>query len=60
MEKQFTDSEIQKMVMVMDMHGYEQDGDGPSFVHVSGDCDSMDFRSWQAVLEFISRGFVAT
>ena len=50
MNKQEDDDCIQKLVMVMDMNGYEQDGDGPTFVNVGGTGETMRFDDWEGVM----------
>ena len=48
---------IQKLVMIMDMNGYEQDGDGPTFVNVGGAGETMRFDDWEGVYEFVVKNF---
>ena len=51
-----SDEIIQKMVMLMDMNGYEQDGSGPNFVNHNGGRNKV-FFNWGEVYDFIKKGF---
>lgn len=52
----FTEGEREKMVCVMDLNGYEQDGAGPRFIcHDSGEV--LEFPNWAQVFEFIMAHF---
>ena len=51
-----SDEIIQKMVMLMDMNGYEQDGSGPNFVNHNGGRNKV-FFTWGEVYDFIKKGF---
>ena len=48
---------IEKMVMLMDMNGYEQDGSGPNFIGVGKGKMNKVFLTWGEVYDFIKNGF---
>ena len=47
---------IEKLVMIMDMNGYEQDGDGPCFIGMGGKKNKC-FMSWGEVYDFVLKNF---
>jgi hypothetical protein len=47
-----SDSDIQKMVIAMDMKGWEQQGDSLEFYNPSKD-DGKEFSDWEEVYDFI-------
>lgn len=48
---------IEKMVMLMDMNGYEQDGNGPNFIGVGKGKMNKVFLTWGEVYDFIKNGY---
>lgn len=47
---------IQKLVIIMDMNGYEQDGKGPNFIGF-GKNKKLNFDSWESVYDFVIKNF---
>lgn len=50
---------IERIVLFMDLNGWEQDGRGMAFVNVGGDGSRREFSSWHEVLGF-ARGISKT
>ena len=43
----------EKIVIAMDLYGWEQDGNGPTFVNVKCDGERKTFKNWNEVLDFV-------
>ena len=54
----FTASEREKMVCVMDLNCYEQDGKGPRFISLDSG-EVLEFPNWAQVFEFIKAHFAS-
>ena len=52
----FTAGQREKMVCIMDLNGYEQDGEGPRFVSLDSG-EVQEFPNWAQVFEFIKAHF---
>lgn len=52
----FTAGEREKMVCVMDLNGYEQDGAGPRFICLDSG-EVLEFPNWAGVYDFIRARF---
>ena len=52
----FTAGQREKMVCVMDLNGYEQDGEGPRFISIDSG-EVLEFPNWAQVFEFIKAHF---
>ena len=52
----FTAGQIEKMVCIMDLNGYEQDGEGPRFVSLDSG-EVLEFQNWAQVFDFIRARF---
>ena len=52
----FTAGQREKMVCIMDLNGYEQDGEGPRFVSLDS-CEVLEFPDWAQVFDFIKARF---
>ena len=52
----FTAGQREKMVCIMDLNGYEQDGAGPRFISLDSG-EVLEFPNWAQVLEFIKANF---
>ena len=52
----FSDAERQKMACIMDLNGYEQDGEGPRFICIDSG-EVQEFPNWAQVFEFIKAHF---
>lgn len=54
----FSDAERQKMVCIMDLNGYEKDGESLRFVILrSGEV--LEFKDWSQVFDFIRERFTS-
>jgi hypothetical protein len=42
----------ERIVMVLDIFGWEQDGKGPTFIHVGGNGERKTFKNWQEAMDF--------
>jgi len=42
----------QKIVVALDVLGYEQDGNTLTFVHIGGNGERKTFRNWAAACDF--------
>ena len=42
----------QKIIMALDVLGYEQEGNTLTFVHVAGNGERKMFRNWDAACDF--------
>lgn len=51
----FTNSDKQKMIIAMDLRGYEQDGKGLDFIHEG---ERHSFKSYDDLFNFICKNFV--
>ena len=54
----FSDAERQKMVCIMDLNGYEQDGEGPRFICLDSG-EVLEFQDWSQVFDFIREHFTS-
>ena len=52
----FTAGQREKIVCIMDLNGYEQDGEGPRFVSLDSG-EVLEFPNWAQVFEFIKAHF---
>ena len=50
----FTAGQREKMVCIMDLNGYEQDGEGPRFICLDSG-DVLEFPNWMQVFDFINQ-----
>lgn len=42
----------ERIVMVLDIFGWEQDGKGPTFINVACDGERKVFKNWQEAMDF--------
>jgi len=49
----------EQLIMIMDIHGWEQDGRGLSFVNVGGDGSRKTFKSLSELKDFITNLYLA-
>ena len=54
----FSDAERQKMVCIMDLNGYEQDGAGLRFICFDSG-EVLEFQDWSQVFDFIRERFTS-
>lgn len=52
----FTGGQREKMVCIMDLNGYEQDGDGLRFICIDSG-EVLEFGDWEQVFDFIRERF---
>ena len=52
----FTADQREKMVCIMDLNGYEQDGEWPRFICIDSG-EVLEFPNWAQVFEFIKAHF---
>ena len=52
----FTAVQREKMVCIMDLNGYEQDGEGPRFICLDSG-EVLEFQNWSGVYDFIRARF---
>ena len=52
----FTVGQREKMVCIMDLNGYEQDGEGPRFISIDSG-EVLEFPNWAQVFDFIRARF---
>ena len=52
----FTADQREKMVCIMDLNGYEQDGEGPRFICLDSG-EVLEFPNWMQVFDFIKALF---
>ena len=52
----FTAGQREKMVFIVDLNGYEQDGEGPRFISLDSG-EVLEFQNWAQVFEFIKDNF---
>ena len=55
-DTRFTAGQRAKMVCIMDLHGYEQDGEGPRFICIDSG-GVREFPNGAQVFEFIKANF---
>ena len=53
----FTAGQREKMVCIMDLNGYEQDGARPRFICLDSG-EVLEFPNWAQVFDFIKANFV--
>ena len=51
-----TAGQREKMVCIMDLNGYEQDGEGPRFISIDSG-EVREFPNWAQVFDFIKANF---
>jgi hypothetical protein len=49
----------EQLIMIMDIHGWEQDGKGLTFVNVGGNGERKTFKNLTEVKDFITQIFLA-
>ena len=54
----FTAGQREKMVCIMDLNGYEQDGAGPRFICIDSG-EVLEFQNWAKVFDFIKAHFAS-
>ena len=52
----FTASQREKMVCIMDLNGFEQDGEGTRFISIDSG-EVLEFTNWAQVFDFIKANF---
>ena len=52
----FTAGQREKMVFIMDLNGYEQDGECPRFISIDSG-EVLEFPNWAQVFDFIKANF---